>query len=80
MTAVPKLWRVLTQALAIATSLCARCDRQDPQQVRLDAPLAARYDPARWEGQRPASSVRAAPTDKPLWCPRPCHPVTHTQK
>ena len=42
MTAVPKLWRVLTQALAIATSLYVRCDRQDPQQVRLDAPLAFR--------------------------------------
>jgi hypothetical protein len=40
--------------LALAASLCARCDRQDPQQGRLDALLAARYDPQRWDGRSPA--------------------------
>jgi hypothetical protein len=40
--------------LAIAVSLCIRCDRQDPQQVRLEALLAARYDPPRWEDGRPS--------------------------
>ena len=33
--------------LAVAASLCARCDRQDPVQLRLDALLRARYEPAR---------------------------------
>ena len=33
---------------ALAVTLCARCDRQDPQQGRLDALLAARYAPQRF--------------------------------
>jgi hypothetical protein len=40
--------------LVVGASLCLRCHKQDPQQVRLDALLAARYDPARWDGRRPA--------------------------
>jgi hypothetical protein len=32
---------------ALAVSLCARCDRQDPQQGRLDALLTERYAPGR---------------------------------
>ena len=34
-------------ARAIAVSLCARCDRQDPQQVHLDEMLEKRYAPTR---------------------------------
>jgi hypothetical protein len=51
------LWTVHTRAvhgLVVGASLCLRCHKQDPQQVRLDALLAARYDPARWDGRRPA--------------------------
>ena len=43
----------LLDGLAIATSVCRRCHQADPPQVVLGERLRQRYDPARWESQRP---------------------------
>ena len=44
-------WARPVYGVDIGISLCHVCHRQDPAYQRVDALLAARYDPQRW-GQR----------------------------
>jgi hypothetical protein len=47
-------WTRVLHGVAIGISQCARCHREDPQHEQVDALLAARYDPQRWEASHPA--------------------------
>jgi hypothetical protein len=47
-TSLAWVWARPVYSLAIGIGLCRSCHREDPHHQRVDALLAARYDPQRW--------------------------------